>query len=299
MTTEDIHISVCICTFKRPVLLNHLLNELIQQETEGLFSYSVVVADNDCAQSAKQVVLEIAACSSIPVSYCVEPQQNIALARNKALRNAKGDFVAFIDDDEFPAPNWLSGLFKICNAGIADGVLGPVIPFFEQDPPNWAIKGRFFERPTHETGYRIGLTDARTGNVMFRRKILHGTEAIFRAEFGTGGEDLDFFQRMMARGCVFVWCNEAVVYEVVPPTRCKRGYLLRRAMYGGVNSLKFRAGRVRSVFKSLVAVPAYGLVLPFLFIAGEHHFMKYMIKFCAHTGKLLALFRIQPFKEYK
>jgi hypothetical protein len=139
----------------------------------------------------------------------------------------------------------------------------------------------------------------RTSNVIFRRKILDGAQAPFRAEFGTGGEDADFFLRMIKNGCIFVWCNEAVVYEAVPPTRCTRGYLLRRALHRGNNSFKLREGHVRSIVKSFVAVPVYGLALPFLFIAGDHYFMKYMIKFCDHAGKLMALLRIKPFKEYK
>lgn len=299
MANEIWHITVCICTFKRPNLLKILLEALTCQNTHGLFTYSLVVADNDRFESAKRVVLEFAGISSIPVTYCVEAQQNIALARNRALSNTKGEFIAFIDDDECPVPDWLYMLFNTCQASGADGVLGPVIPRFEQEPPAWASRGRFFERTAHETGYKIKLSDARTGNVLFKREIFDRAGAFFRAEFGTGGEDLDFFQRMMDSGCTFVWCNEAVVYETVPSTRCTRMYLLRRALHGGINSLKFQSGRMRSVFKSLVAVPLYGFVLPFLFVAGDHHFMKYLIKFCAHSGKLLALFRIQPFKEYK
>lgn len=297
MNKEESHISICICTFKRPELLGRLLNELEYQKTEGLFSYSVVVADNDRAQSAERVVSEFADRSSVPVTYCVEPQQNIALARNKALANATGDFIAFIDDDEYPAPTWLCDLFRTCGASGADGVLGPVVPYFEQEPPQWATRGGFFERPTHETGYRISSREARTGNVLFRRRILDGPDAFFRAEFGTGGEDVDFFQRKMLKGCIFIWCNEAVVYEAVPAARCSRGYLLRRELHRGNDSFKRRVGRLRSLAKSFVAVPAYSLALPFLFIAGDRHFMKYMIKFCYHAGLLLALLGINSIRE--
>lgn len=300
MAKEDKHISVCICTFKRVDLLDKLLKELDCQVTEGLFTYSIIVADNDFSQSARKLVSEFAARSSIPITYCIETQRNIALARNKSLKSATGEYIAIIDDDEYPSPDWLCNLFKTCIASGADGVLGPVVPYFEKTPPDWVVKGRFFEKmPAIKTGSRIGLRDTRTSNVILKRKILDGLDTPFRAEFGTGGEDLDFFQRTMARECVFVWCNEAVVYEAVPATRCTRKYLLRRALHGGINALKFRAGRVRGVLKSIVAVLAYGLMLPFLFFAGKHHFMKYMIKFCAHSGKLLALSRIQLFKEYK
>src|SRR5580700_7943958 len=102
MTNESKHIAICICTYKRPVLLKRLLDDLGGQDTGGLFTYSIVVVDNDHLRSAEPVVSVFAAASAIPIRYCEEPRQNIALARNKAVENATGDFVAFIDDDEFP-----------------------------------------------------------------------------------------------------------------------------------------------------------------------------------------------------
>src|SRR5208283_4072079 len=99
------HISVCTCTYKRPRLLQRLLEKLAGQETGGSFTYSIVVADNDAAESAKTVVSGFQRSATVPLQYCVEPRQNIALTRNKALENSDGDFVAFIDDDEFPAGN--------------------------------------------------------------------------------------------------------------------------------------------------------------------------------------------------
>ena len=44
------HICVCICTFKRPHLLEGLLSRLQTQRTAGLFTYSVLVVDNDYQQ---------------------------------------------------------------------------------------------------------------------------------------------------------------------------------------------------------------------------------------------------------
>jgi succinoglycan biosynthesis protein ExoM len=288
------HISICICTYKRPQLLQRLLNELNGQVTNGQFNFSIVVADNDSKQSAKAIVTEVAERSLIPITYCVEPTQNIALVRNKALENAQGDFIAFIDDDEYPIKTWLVSLFNTCSVYGADGILGPVKPYFEQEPPKWATKGRFFERPTHGTGYRIGLSEARTGNVMFRAGILDGVEEAFHPKFGLGGEDVDFFRRMMNNGYVFVWCNDAVVYEAVPPARCKRSYLLRRALLRGGNSFRQQTNRSKNLFKSLTAITIYSLALPLLFLAGDHLFMKYLIKLCDHSGRLLAFLGLYP-----
>jgi succinoglycan biosynthesis protein ExoM len=288
LTEGTQHITVCICTYKRPLLLAHSLEKLQDQETHGLFSYSIVVVDNDVTKSAQPSVLNFAATASVPVKYCVEPQQNIALARNKALENAKGDFIAFIDDDEFATRRWLANLFETCRKYEVDGVLGPVAPEFESPPPLWAVKGRFFERPNYETGYRMAWEETRTGNVLFRRKILDGNGEWFKAEFATGGEDVDFFRRMTEQGRSFVWCKEAVVYEIVPSARCKRSYLLKRALLRGSNFPKHPKHRLVNILKSLIAVPSYTLVLPVFAVCGQHVFVKYLIKLCDHASRLLA-----------
>jgi len=263
--------------------------ELLQkQRTDRLFTYSVVVADNDPAQSAQQLVAELSSTSSVGVTYCSESQQNIALARNKALQYADGDFIAFIDDDEFPVEDWLCNLFKTCAAFRVDGVLGPVKPSFESDPPKWVKKGRFFDRPTFDTGYKINWDEARTGNVLFKRDILKSVDIPFRSEFATAGEDVDFFRRMMEKGHTFIWCNEAVAYEVVPASRCTRSYLLKRALLRGSNFNKHPTDRFKNAMKSLIAVPCYTLALPFLALFGEHLFLKYLVKLLDHGSRLLA-----------
>jgi succinoglycan biosynthesis protein ExoM len=282
------HISVCICTFKRAELLKGLLERLDNQRTDGLFTYSVVVADNDYLRSAQQVVAAFSSANQVSVTYCFEPQQNIALARNKALEHADGNFIAFIDDDEFPADDWLCNLFKAYMTYGVDGVLGPVKPYFESTPPQWVEKGKFFERPTYLSGYELTWSQSRSGNVLFRRDILSAGGTPFRSEFDTAGEDVDFFRRVMEQGHKFVWCNEAVVFEVVPTLRCTRSYLLKRALLRGSNFPKHPTDRLTNAAKSLVAVPCYTVALPVVALFGQHMLLRYLIKIFDHTSRLLA-----------
>jgi glycosyltransferase involved in cell wall biosynthesis len=296
MTEAMKHISVCICTFKRPHFLKRLLEELGCQDTNGLFTYSIVVADNDHLQSAKAVVSDFAAAASIPICYCVQPRQNIALARNKAIENAKGDFVAFIDDDEFPTKRWLLALFKSCNEYDVDGVLGPVKPHFDEKPPKWLVQGKFYERPTYPTGFVIDGRKGRTGNVLLRGRIFAASAQPFRPDFLTG-EDQDFFRRMIEKGHVFAWCNEAVVYEVIPPIRWKRTFMLRRALLRGTISTIHPTFGALDIAKSIIAVPAYAAALPFLLVLGHGRFMTSLVKLFDHLGRLLALLGISPTRE--
>ncbi|HEY3660497.1 MAG TPA: ChbG/HpnK family deacetylase [Candidatus Udaeobacter sp.] len=291
------HITVCICTFRRPTYLKRLLEKLQEQSTGGRFSFSAVVCDNDARQSAAPIVSAARQTATIDVTYCCEPRQNIALARNKALEQARGDFVTFIDDDEFPVADWLQSLLSACETYTADGVLGPVRPHFESAPPSWILKGRFCERPEHTTGMKMQWNQCRTGNLLFRKEILEGTAQPFRAEFGTGGEDKDFFMRLTEQGRVFVWCNEAIAYETVLPSRYSRRCMIRRALLRGRISLKFPVGRLRLLGRSALAIPVYCMALPVLLLLGQHWFMRYCVKLCDHLGRLLAVLGINPISE--
>jgi succinoglycan biosynthesis protein ExoM len=295
--TPPNHISICVCTFRRPLLLERLLRKLADLRVSEAFEFSVVVADNDASESARDVVVAMAKDLPVKVTYCCEARQNIALARNRAIENAAGNFIAFIDDDEFPESDWLLRLFETCQAFNAAGVLGPVRPHFEQPPPAWITRGRFCERPEQPTGTVVPWQKSRTGNVLFRRDILSGEDAPFNEAFGTGGEDTDFFMRMNAKGQTFVWCNEAAAYETVPPSRWTRGYMVRRALLRGKNTLRIRTGRIEGVLKSILAVPAYATILPFTALMGQHCFMKYCIKLCDHLGRLLAVFGLNWISE--
>lgn len=291
------HISVCICTYKRPVLLRKLLSKLEEQETESFFDHSIVIVDNDKSESARQTFESFARGSKISVSYYVEPEQNIALARNKAIENAKGDLIAFIDDDEFPIEGWLLNLYKTLNRYNSDGILGPVHPHFEKEPPKWVSKGRFFDRPTHPTAHVLGWKNTRTGNALLRRELFGEDRKWFNPDFASGGEDRDFFRRNIAEGYVFVWCNEAPVYETVPPRRWKRTVLLKRALLRGKMALNATGSRPASILKSTVAIFLYTVNLPLFIIMGHHIFMKYLIKNFDHLGKILAFLGIDLVKD--
>lgn len=278
-------------------MLERLLREVDRQETGGAFTVSAVVADNDSEQSARPVVEVVARECQLATTYSMEPERNIALARNRALKYATGDFVVFIDDDEFPAAGWLMNLFRVCEERQVAGVLGPVKPHFEEKPPRWLVKGGFYERPTHPTGFIMPWQECRTGNVLFRRSILEEQDAPFRQEFGTGGEDQDFFRRMIQKGHRFTWCDEAVAYEVIPPSRWSRRFLISRALLRGRNTFRHPRKRIRNLLKSAIAIPAYLMVLPFLLVAGQHHFMRYLIKLTDHVGRILASVRLNPVRE--
>jgi len=280
-------------------MLAKALEGIIAQITNSKFSFEVVVVDNDCYKSAEEAVHAMQLKSKIQIKYDCEPQQNISLARNRAIQNTAGFLIVFIDDDEFPENNWLLELFNTHIRFKADGVLGPVLPYYEGDPPNWLIKSNLCVRSSFPTGtFLSNLNYMRTGNVLFRKTILPDDGHAFNPQFGrSGGEDDDFFNRMLKRNCTFVWCNEARVFEHVPIERQKKGYFINRALIRGVTAAERQNFINIGTLKSVVAVVLYTLSLPFMLLAGQHIFMKYLIKDCDHAAKLLAHCGIKLIRE--
>ena len=275
-------------------MLRKLLMEIQNLVTERLFTYSAVIVDNDEKESARDIVGEVAATSLISMKYYVQHNRGIAHARNMATQQAAGEFIAFIDDDEFPTPEWLLNLYRTYHEYKADGVLGPVKPYFEVPPPKWILKGRFCERAEYNTGKELHWSRSRTGNVLLGRHLVE-VPSPFDPKFAAGGEDVIFFKEMANKGKIFVWCNEAPVYEAVPPDRCRMRYFLKRAFLQGNVSSKYHGtmNRIRNIAgtcaKSITAFFIYTLMLPFAALAGRHILLKYLIKDIHHVSRLLGI----------
>lgn len=297
-STDRPHICVCICTYRRPHLLQRLLRELRGQKTEGRFTYSIVIADNDGERSAEPAVNEARADYPVPIEYCVEPRQNIALARNKVVANARGEYLAFIDDDEFPIAEWLLRLFRALQDHKVDGVLGPVRRHFDQEPPSWLRKSHFYDRRVNPTGMQVEWREARTGNVLLSREVLAGDGDPFRPEF-RAGEDQDFFRRKIEAGYRFIWCADAEAFESVPPARWKRRYLLQKGLLRGATAALQPTCGAASIAKSLIAIPVYTLAIPFVLLMGQHRLMEVLVSMSDHLGKLMMRAGINPVRgEY-
>jgi glycosyltransferase involved in cell wall biosynthesis len=288
-------ISVCICTYRRMHLLPRLFDRLAVQKTGGEFDFSVVVVDNDSGATAREAVLQGAGSSGLQVVYDVEPERNFALVRNRAVRSAAGNYIAFIDDDEVPVEDWLYRMRLTARQYHADGALGPVKPRFDATPPDWLAKSGLCERPGHPTGMQMKWGQTRSGNALVHRSVFDQKGIWFDPRYAAGGEDKDFFKRAMNAGCRFVWCQEAAAYELVPPERQTKVYHLKRALLQGAISAKYdresgrRLGNLGLGIKTATAATVYTLLLPAFLLGGMHVFMKYLVKDCHHVSRLAAM----------
>ncbi len=300
------NITLCIATYRRPERLGQLLDDLTQQHH---LPSEVVVVDNDSAGSARAVVEHRRALGSpFPIHYDIQPVKNISLTRNRTVDLAKGDWLAFIDDDERAPAMWLKLLSETVIRFKADGALGPVKPVVPADAPDWIRHGSFYDWARMKTGAVIPVNKLRFGNVLLRSSLFLDTSTPFDPSYGlTGGEDGDLLGRLVQQGARIVWCDEALVYEPVEAMRLSLHWLLLRALRGGQDFARHRlkgrfgqltlAGRVRLFARALLQL---GMAMAFSLLTwprGRHHAVYWLLKASANLGKM-SIFLGWHYREY-
>lgn len=175
-----------------------------------------------------------------------EDALGVANARNRAMREAAGDYVVFIDDDESPDPQWLVAYERAIRAWQPDALGGPIdVQFVDGERPAWltdellGFLGKLDHGPAPVALTGPG-TPIFTGNSAFRKAAVDKL-GMFDAALGRrgqaneGGEDVDLYRRMAAAGCTMRWVPDARIYHRIHAGKLRRGYFL---------DLHFRQGRM-------------------------------------------------------
>ena len=223
-------IAVCVCTYRRPAQLARLLKALAAMPRPPLTNF--VIVDNDGGDPhTEDLARDFQNRCGAPVTYTVEREPGLSAARNAAFRAARAagaDTVALLDDDEWPAGQWLTKLIETRSSSGAAVVGGPVSPVFEAEraPPAkyeslWSVQKGRLRRLAHVYCTCNCLIDLAA--VAFL-----GDEPFSGAFRFTGGEDVVFFRRLHAAGIKMAWSDQAVVFEEITSERGTLAWLRRR-----------------------------------------------------------------------
>jgi len=244
-------VTVCIATHKRCSGLAKLLGSLVAQQ--GAPPFDVIVVDNDKEKSAEAVALEFR--DKLQLTYLVEPVRGIARTRNRAIASSRSPFLAFIDDDEWALPGWLTAFDRARSSYHADALVGPVEIEFDPEvselvrncglfgamrPAQKPSAGNRHVRGLPPEGVELRWYYGATSNAYVRRDALPDREAPFSTRFDLiGGSDVDLFKRMIDAGSRLMACSNAVVVEHRPLARANFAWILRRALRNGVQYAEF------------------------------------------------------------
>lgn len=230
-------ISIIVCTYNRGGLLQGCLESLAEQTLEASM-FEVIVVDNNSTDNTLEIA-GLFAKTTPNIRIFTEVILGHSHARNRGWREARGEYVAYIDDDAKASPDWCERIlhaFKTVTPTPA-AVGGQIHPFYEVPPPSWFTDDFEIRTWGGNAGF-LELPRARYGfsgsNMAFQRKILerHGG---FSSRYGIVdgtlrmGEDTEFFNRIYDEEPNFWYDPLIKVFHLVPKRNFKVIYRIGRS----------------------------------------------------------------------
>jgi succinoglycan biosynthesis protein ExoM len=295
-------VSVCVNTYKREHIFHTLLS-VFQQKLPPDVEVELIVSDNDADGEGCAHVERFVQKTGFPVNYKIVPEKNIAVARNSAVERATGDWVLFVDDDEWAEQDWVATLLEYASKYSADLVQGYAISRFEKGAAEWIAKADPLSKRWGPAGKQLRF--ASTCNLLVRASLLKATPTPFNPRFGKmGNDDAEMSYRLFKAGAKIVVCDHAPVYEVVPADRSSVAYLKARNRGFGqayMYLIKPELSRLRrlKVFSTAVGKAVVYLVISELArLKGKDLWLKYRIKFWIDLGKLDYFLGLKKIENY-
>lgn len=247
-------IVICVCTYRRPEGLARLLEALTRIDRPEAELHLVVV-DNACEPQTRALCEDALPRLRMRLRCVEEPRRGVTFARNRAVDEAlalRADFLAFLDDDDVPDPDWLVALLRCQRVSGAELVFGTWRLAEEVQVPPRLAHLKYYRPHDYTKTNRFGIpAPAGTGNVLISGEFLARMaerEPVFDPSLAfVGGSDTDFFVRAVRAGARQHMCLDSVVRGYWSPDRATLRGILRRSHTHGYTGafLDLKYGRVR------------------------------------------------------
>lgn len=252
---NQLRASVAICTHNRAGLLESVISSVLDQQLGDGATLEVLVVDNASTDDTEAKTMHLAA-KDERVRYVLEPKLGLSHARNRALREARADLVAFIDDDAIAQPGWLESVIGAAEGSV--GVAGRIELALQAPRPNWLRPGSDLEAMLSALDLggmptQLNPDQSPYGANMAVDRGLALEIGGFDSRLGRSGskllsmEELDFVDRLRRHGKIS-YHPRAVVRHLVPPERLRVMFFVRRSYWQGRSEvIAGRTGTVRAV----------------------------------------------------
>lgn len=235
----SIKLTVAICTWNRAELLSQTLGELARAIPPDC-SWEVVVVNNKCTDSTDKVISHFQ--DSLPLRRVYEGEAGLSNARNAALDNARGEYIAWTDDDVLVSRNWLAAYCTAFTNWPQAAIFGgPIFPWFDGQPPNWLasvieqVGSAYAVRDLGNEPIALELPGTLPYGANYvvraREQRMHRYDAALgrKGKGGALGEETAVLTAIMKKGGIGRWIPEATVRHFIPRDRQNLRYL--RAYY--------------------------------------------------------------------
>lgn len=237
-------LTVIICTYNRQRYIRPLL-ESIASNTLQKSEYEILLVDNNCTDNTREVCEQFAAThQDITFRYVVEKEQGLSAARNKGIRESKGDLIVYVDDDALVDSNYLNDYVQFFTTHPEVMALGgPIEPLYETKEPAWmtpytkALLTAWMNYGDKPREYPKGRYPG-GGNAAYRKKVFDKV-GLFNTALGRKGnlllasEEKDIFEKMHALGMKVMYIPGPVLHHSIPQAKLEDDYFNRLTLQIG------------------------------------------------------------------
>ncbi len=247
--------SIIVCTYNRDKYLYSAL-QCIAENGYPTDAYEIVLVNNMSTDNTESECQRFQNdYPTVEFRYFVETQQGLSFARNRGIKESRGEILLFLDDDSYIQPNYLINLqHQLETFPNADAFGGKIDPVFESgEPPKWLSKWNYSWVSAIDMGDKVCPFEGKAfpiGANMGISKTMLSKIGVFNTELGRskknlmGGEEKDLFERIRQQGGNIYYFPDVVVQHVIPPSRTTKDYVKR--LGEGVG----RSERIRTLGKS-------------------------------------------------
>jgi glycosyltransferase involved in cell wall biosynthesis len=231
-------VTVAVCTRDRPEQLGAFLRSACSLVVPPELLWELLIVDNGSDDASAAVVEAFA--SSLPLRRVREPAVGVSRARNRVVREARGDYICWADDDTILDRGWLAAYLAAFRRHPEAAVFGGrILVRLEEPTPRWVRKGLqcrqlecVFGQRDFDDGGPIAADRSQApwgGNFAVRsrdqRQYEYDPALGYSREHNRTGEETDVIYRMLAVGNEGWWVPQSVVHHVIPRRRQTWSYL--------------------------------------------------------------------------
>jgi len=197
-------------------------------------SCEVIVVDNNSDDDTRLVFEEIAKDFEPRIRYVLEDKQGLSHARNRGVKEASGEIIAFTDDDVIVDKHWIQNIdkaFKEYDDVVCVG--GKILPIWEIPKPRWLKPDLYGYLALLDKGDSVAYMDAlgiwganfAVKSEMFKRYGLFDTNLGRTPRKLYSGEEAEFLQRLQNAGEKILYYPLSIIHHHIPAHRMSKKYL--------------------------------------------------------------------------
>lgn len=259
------NISIIICTYNRFSLLKETIESLLNI-LQGKNDWEILIIDNNSSDGTSAIKDNCIEYTS--VKYFLETSQGLSNARNRGIKEAKGDILVFFDDDIDIDHNYFTILNKLFEDDSINIVGGKVLPY-KVDIPSWLPPKFNYLVSVFDLGDDIKYVDKVMGANYAMRRNVADQVGLYNPDLGRngtllfGGEEVDYLKRAANIGFKTLYHPELVVFHKINEKLTTK-YVYEYSQKLGMSEYKMDKGRrsiklFEKLIKSVAAMLLYNV----------------------------------------